>query len=67
MPPISQSEWNQFIDQNQISDTRVLLLAYKIQNQPPLEREELAMYQAHASKIELQLLKIINPLRNSKP
>ena len=67
MPPVSNQEWNQFIDLNQISDTRVLLIAYKIQNSQPLEAEELAMYQAHASRIELQLLQIINRLRNSKP
>jgi hypothetical protein len=48
-------EWLVFVDQGLVFDSRVLQIAQKIQQQQPLNLQEIAMYEVAHTRIEAQL------------
>lgn len=52
LPRLTTSEWKAFIDTNEVSNTRLLILAQKIKSNSLLTNNELAIYQAKAKEVE---------------
>jgi len=61
---IRDEEWNDFVDTGKISDSRVLLLCYKIQKNESLDDREMSMLQHNGAQIEKQLQLIIKKIRH---
>jgi hypothetical protein len=54
---ISENNWNNFVDNNNVSDIIINLIAEKIKLNYNLTIKELAIYYEHANRIENKLKK----------